>query len=143
MALRVLHTSDWHLGVSYEGVSRRQDHLLFFEWLRSCLVERSVDVLVIAGDVFDQQNPSAEAEALWFEFLASLIQSPVRDVVVIAGNHDSAARLEAPGSVLGSVGVHVRGSFTEDSASRDRLLGQSLVVETGEDKYRLLTRDLL
>jgi exonuclease SbcD len=85
-------------------------------------VEQSVDVLVIAGDIFDQHNPSAEAEALWFELLASLAETPVGDVVVIAGNHDSAARLEAPEAVLGSVGVHVRGAFTEDPLSRDRLL---------------------
>jgi len=95
---------------------------LFFEWLRGCLIERSVDVLVIAGDIFDQHNPSAEAEEQWFELLASLKETPVRDVVVIAGNHDSAARIEAPAAVLGSVGVHVCGSFTEDPASRDRLL---------------------
>lgn len=120
--MRVLHTSDWHLGISYEGVSRRPDHLLFFEWLRACLVEHRVDVLVIAGDIFDQHNPSAEAESLWFEFLASLGDTPVRDVVAIAGNHDSAARLEAPDAVLGTVGVHVRGAFSDDSSSRDRLI---------------------
>jgi exonuclease SbcD len=120
--LRVLHTSDWHLGISYEGVSRREDHDLFLSWLNRTLREEAVDVLLIAGDVFDQHNPPAEALELWYRFLASLSDSPVRDVVVIAGNHDSAARLEAPSSVLGRVGVHVRGRFVDDVESKTRLL---------------------
>lgn len=122
MPLRVLHTSDWHLGISYEGVSRREDHDLFLSWLSRTLREKSIDVLLIAGDIFDQHNPPAEALELWYRFLASLSDSPVSDVVVIAGNHDSAARLEAPGSVLGQVGVHVRGRFVDDVESKGRLL---------------------
>jgi len=131
VSLRFLHTSDWHLGISYEGVSRRADHKLFFEWLRTTLNEESVDVLLIAGDIFDQHNPAADALELWYAFLASLEDTPVRDVVVIAGNHDSAARIEAPGSVLGRVGVHVRGRFVDEWTSKDRLLVPVALDEKG------------
>ena len=122
MALRILHSSDWHLGGSFEGVSRREDHLRFFEWLGACLRQQHVDVMLLAGDIFDVANPSAESLALWYEFLSSLEDSPVSDVVVIAGNHDSAARLEAPAAVLDRVGVHVRGTFVDDEESKERLL---------------------
>ncbi|MGA9523793.1 MAG: exonuclease subunit SbcD, partial [Myxococcaceae bacterium] len=57
--MRILHTSDWHLGASLEGVSRDRDHALFLDWLEGAIVEHDVDVLVIAGDVFDHAHPSA------------------------------------------------------------------------------------
>ena len=122
MTVRLIHSSDWHLGASFEGVSRREEHELFFDWLRGALLEQGAEVLVIAGDIFDQHSPSSEAQETWYGFLSSLMDGPVKDVVVVAGNHDSPARLEAPAAILDRVGVHVVGSFTDTASSRARMI---------------------
>jgi exonuclease SbcD len=120
MALRFLHTSDWHLGVSTEGASRRLDHEAFLAWLRSTIDEREIQVLLVSGDVFDQVQPSAEALRLYYRFLGSLTTTCVRQVVVVGGNHDSAARLDAPRDLLGAIDVHVVGGYR--SGGEDRLI---------------------
>src|SRR3954471_1245889 len=111
--MRVLHTSDWHLGHTLRGeVSREHEHAVFLAWLlETCVAERA-DALVITGDVFDSATPPASAERMWFELLAALRRAcPALDVIAIAGNHDSPARLGAPGAVLRELGVHVIGGL--------------------------------
>lgn len=125
---RILHTSDWHLGVSLEAASREPDHTLFLDWLARTLAERKVDVLVVAGDVFDQATPSAESQRLYYRFLHRIASglgggtACVRHVVVIGGNHDSAARLEAPKDLLGAFDVHVVGGLAPGDEPVDRYL---------------------
>ena len=110
--MRILHSSDWHLGVTLHGASRQEEQARFLEWLAALLTVREVDALVIAGDVFDQYQPSAEAQALFYGFLARLAASDwPRHVIVVGGNHDSAARLEAPREVLGALRVTVVGGY--------------------------------
>ena len=95
--IRILHTSDWHLGHALHDLPRDYEHGQFLAWLLDALVAHAVDALLITGDVFDAANPPARASAQWFEFLAAARRRcPALDVVVIAGNHDSAARLDAP-----------------------------------------------
>jgi exonuclease SbcD len=119
---RILHTSDWHLGVSLEAASREPDHALFLDWLAGTLAARQVDVLVIAGDIFDQAVPTSESQRLYYRFLHRVAQTCVRQVVVVGGNHDSAARLEAPADLLGAFSVHVVGGMAAGEASLDRYL---------------------
>lgn len=110
MALRVIHTGDWHLGHSLHDQSRDFEHAAFLSWLADTIVSKSVDALVIAGDVFDSANPPTAAMTMYYEFLASLAhRAPGLDVVVVGGNHDSAARLDAPQALLSSLGVSVVG----------------------------------
>ena len=116
--MRILHTSDWHLGVSTGPVSRVEEQQCFLEWLLDILKAREVDALVVAGDVFDSMHPSAEAQRLYYRFLARVEGAGVRDVVVVGGNHDSASRLDAPRALLEAVQVHVVGGLP---ASEDRL----------------------
>ena len=118
--MRILHTSDWHLGASLENVSRDRDHALFLDWLAATLERERVDVLVIAGDVFDQAHPSAEAQRLYFRFLCAIAGKTLQKVVIVGGNHDSASRLDAPGEVLASLEVHVVGGLLADEATWDR-----------------------
>ena len=120
--MRILHTSDWHLGASLEGVSRDRDHALFLDWLEGAIVEHDVDVLVIAGDVFDHAHPSAEAQRLYYRFLRKLLDGRLKKAVVVGGNHDSASRLDAPREVLESLDVHVVGGLLGDEGSWDRCL---------------------
>ncbi|MBN2494828.1 MAG: exonuclease SbcCD subunit D C-terminal domain-containing protein [Deltaproteobacteria bacterium] len=120
MGLRLLHTADWHLGQHLHGISRQAEHERFADWLLDELASRRVDALLIAGDVFDSANPPAAASSLWFDFLARAVRRlPGIDIVVVGGNHDSAARLDAPSPVLSQFGVRVVGGPRRAGALRD------------------------
>jgi exonuclease SbcD len=118
--MRLLHTSDWHLGHTLRGeVTREYEHAAFLAWLLDACVHEAADALVITGDVFDTATPPASAERMWFEFLAAVRRArPAMDVVAIAGNHDSPARLGAASSVLRELGVHVVGGLPRLGNSR-------------------------
>ena len=120
--MRILHTSDWHLGVSTGPVSRVEEQQWFLEWLLVTLEAREVDALVVAGDVFDSMHPSAEARGLYYRFLARVEGVGVRDVVVVGGNHDSASRLDAPRALLEAVQVHVAGGLPATDDRLDRMI---------------------
>ncbi len=110
--LRILHTSDWHLGHTLHDIDRSAEHAAFLDWLLDQLAAHAIDALVIAGDVFDTANPPAAATAAWYGFLAAArARCPGLDVVVVAGNHDAPSRIDAPGPVLASLGVSVVGSL--------------------------------
>ncbi len=112
--LRLLHTSDWHLGHWLHDLSREYEHGQFLAWLLDAVEREQVDALLIAGDVFEQASPPVSAVAMWFEFLASARRRfPDLDIVVIGGNHDSPARLEAPNPLLRPLGVHVVGAMPD------------------------------
>jgi exonuclease SbcD len=125
--LRILHTSDWHVGVSFERHPRDEDHRYFFAWLEQTIRERAVDVLVVAGDLFDVPLPSAEALRLLYDLLARLARSSLAQVILVGGNHDSAARLEAPSALLRALSLCLVGGLDESYAAPteqdlDRLL---------------------
>src|SRR5512143_3582294 len=111
--MRLIHTSDWHLGHTLRGeVTREYEHAAFLMWLLEACVREAADVLVVTGDVFDSATPPASAERMWFEFLAAARRArPAMDIVAIAGNHDSPARLGAASAVLRELGVHVVGGL--------------------------------
>lgn len=111
--MRLIHTSDWHLGHSLHELSRRHEHLAFFDWLLDTIEEENADALLVAGDVFDTANPSAQAQSDFYEFLAGAKKRfPSLDVVIIGGNHDSAARLDAPDPLMQAFGVRVVGGVS-------------------------------
>jgi len=108
--LRILHTSDWHLGHTLHDMSRGREHRLFFEFLYAVIREHAVDVLLIAGDIFETANPPAAAQNDWYSFIATAHgRYPSLDIVVIGGNHDSAARLDAANPLLRGLGSGARG----------------------------------
>ena len=108
--MRLLHTSDWHLGQTLHNYERTYEHQCFLDWLLDTLVAQDVDALLIAGDIFDTANPSAAAQKQLYRFLQQArARSPLLDIVVIAGNHDSPGRLEAPGPLLEAHGTSVIG----------------------------------
>ena len=110
MALKIIHTADWHLGQSFFGYDRQPEHTAFLKWLAETVADRQIDVLLIAGDVFDVANPSASAQRQFYHFLKEInLANPGLQVVVVAGNHDSAARLEAPNPLLEELGIAVVG----------------------------------
>lgn len=109
--MRMLHTSDWHLGASSGPVSRLPEQQVFLDWLLQTLTAHEIDTLVVAGDVFDVMHPPTDAVATYFRFLARLPATGVRDVVVIGGNHDSPSQLDAPRHVLEALSVSVVGGL--------------------------------
>ncbi|PJJ59265.1 exonuclease subunit SbcD [Hymenobacter chitinivorans] len=108
--MRVLHTADWHLGQRFiSGHERTDEHRYFLEWLVEVVREQQVEVLVIAGDVFDTGSPSNQALELYYSFLLNMRGTGCRDIVVVGGNHDSPATLNAPARLLRHLRVHVVG----------------------------------
>ena len=109
--IRILHTADWHVGQTLRGFSREHEHRKVFERLEEIVVERKVDALIIAGDVFDSQNPSGEAQQLFYNALVRLSRAqPGMTMVIVAGNHDAAGRLEAPQPLLEAFNIRVVGN---------------------------------
>jgi DNA repair protein SbcD/Mre11 len=107
--LRILHTSDWHLGQKLANLSRDKEHEAALEWLVQTIVKEKVDVLVVSGDVFDTYNPSVQAETIYYKFIAKLVASPCRHIVITGGNHDSPAKLHAPKPLMDALQIHVIG----------------------------------
>lgn len=108
--MKLIHTADWHLGQTFFEYDRKKEHAQFFTWLRVQIAAHGVDVLLITGDVFDTPNPSAESQSHYYSFLKNVTaENPELQIIIIAGNHDSAARLEAPNPLLETMNVTVRG----------------------------------
>ncbi|MCP3867100.1 MAG: exonuclease subunit SbcD [Gammaproteobacteria bacterium] len=112
--MNILHTSDWHLGRSLYGRKRYPEFEGFLNWLIETIQDYQVDVLLVAGDVFDTSTPSNRAQKLYYRFLHRIAASTCRHVVVIAGNHDSPSFLNAPKELLKALDVHVVGTPSED-----------------------------
>lgn len=110
--MKLLHTADWHLGQVFFNWERKREHAKFLNWLLSTISDEKVDVLLLAGDIFDTPNPSAEAQKMYYKFLHDVTtQNPDLQIVIISGNHDSAARLEAPAPLLETMNITVRGTI--------------------------------
>lgn len=111
--MRVLHTSDWHIGRTLYGRKRYEEFEAFLTWLAETIQQNEIDALLVAGDVFDTSAPSNRAQELYYRFLCRVAASSCRHVVVVAGNHDSPSFLNAPKELLKALDVHVVGSSTE------------------------------
>ena len=103
--MKILHTSDWHLGKKLEGLKRIEEQKKFIDTLEMIVREEDPKVILIAGDIFDTPNPSSEAESLFFDSLKKLSGSGKRAIVIIPGNHDSPERLSACKNLARDFGV--------------------------------------
>ena len=134
--MRLIHTSDWHLGQTLHQFERYNEHEAFLTWLRTTLVTQEVDVLLISGDIFDTANPSASAQKQFYRFLQQAkIASPTLQIVIIAGNHDSPGRLEAPAPLMESLDATVIG-FIPRLENGDIDL-QRLVIPLHDKQHRI------
>jgi exonuclease SbcD len=111
--MNILHTADWHLGRTLYSKTRYEEFQKFLEWLLGTIREQSIDVLLVAGDVFDTIAPSYRAQELYYDFLSQLPETRCRHVVITAGNHDSPTFLEAPRQLLRALDVHIIGHVTD------------------------------
>ncbi len=104
--MRILHTSDWHLGQHFMGRSRQAEHRQFLAWLVERVVEEQVDAVIVAGDVFDTGAPPSYARELYNDFIVALRETGAR-LVVLGGNHDSVAMLGESRTLLARLDTHV------------------------------------
>jgi len=109
--MKIMHTADWHLGKKLHKYDLHEDHKLFLEWLITTIQEREIDVLLIAGDIFDLANPPAEARMLYYWFLRQMIVQKCK-IIITGGNHDSVSMLNAPKDILAMLDVIVIGGIT-------------------------------
>jgi exonuclease SbcD len=109
--MKILHTSDWHLGRNFGSVSLLNDQKAFLDWLVDRCVEHRVDLVVVSGDVFDRAVAPTEAVVLFRNALERLLGTGAR-VVVITGNHDGADRVAAYDTLLDLSGAFVRGGYS-------------------------------
>ncbi|MFK2064478.1 exonuclease SbcCD subunit D [Bacteroides fragilis] len=118
--IRILHTADWHLGQTFFGYDRTQEHKHFLDWLAGVLTKNKIDVLIVAGDVFDVSNPSAASQRMFYRFIHRVTtENPRLQLVVVAGNHDSAARLESPLPLLQEMRTEIKGIVRKQNGKID------------------------
>ena len=118
--IRILHTADWHLGQTFFGYDRTQEHEHFLDWLAGVLTKNKIDVLIVAGDVFDVSNPSAASQRMFYRFIHRVTtENPRLQLVVVAGNHDSAARLESPLPLLQAMRTEIKGIVRKQNGKID------------------------
>jgi len=120
--MKLIHTSDWHIGRSLYGRKRHAESEAFLDWLAGYIEKEAVGALLVAGDVFDSSTPGNRSQELYYRFLCRVAQSGCRHVVVTAGNHDSPTFLEAPREVLRFLNVHVVGIASDNPADHVKVL---------------------
>ena len=130
--MKVLHTSDWHIGRTLYGRKRYEEFGAFLTWLADTIQQNEIDALLVAGDIFDTSAPSNRAQELYYRFLCRVAASSCRHVVVVAGNHDSPSFLNAPKELLKALDVHVVGSSTESPED------EVLVLRNDQDTPELI-----
>ena len=128
--MRILHTGDWHLGKNLEGASRMDEQELFLNDFVDIVEKNKVDLVIIAGDVYDNSNPPARAEKMFYDTLKKLSKNGERLILVIAGNHDNPERLVAAGPLAMEHGIIMSG--TPKTVIQCGEYGQHKVINSGE-----------
>ena len=123
--MRIIHTSDWHLGHTLMDKTREEEMKSFFSFLIDVIIKERVDALLISGDIFDTGTPSNAALSLYYSFLASIKNTECKDVFIIAGNHDSPSLLSAPKEILEMVNVHI---YATKEDIEPYVIGEKVVV---------------
>jgi exonuclease SbcD len=113
--MKLLHTSDWHIGRTlYSKKERQGEHVAFFDWLLATIKKNSIDLLLVAGDIFDTSSPSSSSQKMYYDFLLKVRYSGCQNVVIVGGNHDSPSFLNATKDLLAALKVSVVGNVSEN-----------------------------
>ncbi|MBD1556200.1 exonuclease subunit SbcD [Vibrio sp. S9_S30] len=112
--MRIIHTSDWHLGQNFYTKSRKSEHQAFLDWLLQQITEHQVNALIIAGDIFDTGSPPSYAREMYNQFVVAL-QKTQCALVVLGGNHDSVSVLNESKQILAYLNTHVIASSLEEN----------------------------
>jgi exonuclease SbcD len=110
--MKILHTSDWHLGHSFYGYERTEEHLYFLKQLCKIIRDETPDALIISGDIYDSVVPSITAQKLYNRMILELrATAPAMKIIITAGNHDSSSRLELNGELWNAFDVQIVGNI--------------------------------
>ena len=112
--MRILHTADWHLGKTFRKVSLMDDQRHVLDQIFDAVVEHDIQVLIVAGDIYDKQAPSEAAVALFCRFIERVYVETDAAIVIIAGNHDSGQRLAGPAKLYDRNRILIRGALERD-----------------------------
>jgi DNA repair protein SbcD/Mre11 len=113
--MKLLHTSDWHLGRSLLGKKRYDEFGAFLDWLIAEIINNDIELLIVAGDIFDTTLPTNRAQQLYYDFLTRVAKLSVcHNIVIVGGNHDSPTFLEAPKELLKSFNFFVIGARSQN-----------------------------
>lgn len=110
--MRIIHTSDWHLGQYFYGKSRANEHQQFLTWLLVQAKIHDIDAIIVAGDIFDTATPPSYARQMYFNFISE-IQSIDCQLVILAGNHDSVSMLAESKELLSALSTRVIANVSE------------------------------
>lgn len=151
--MRIAHTADWHLGKIVNGFSMLEDQNHTLNWMVDDFRDRKIDILVMAGDLYDRANPPKEAVDLANQIFTRLIEELKIPVLVIAGNHDSAERIEYGNRLLEKTGLYIEGKLKQDTRKisiadadfwlvpfADYLHGRQVLGQTQLKNYEEVTR---
>ncbi len=112
--MKVLHTSDWHIGRRLYDKTTDKTLALFFDWLIEIINTQKIDVLIVAGDIFNSPFPSQSAYELYYKTLYKLSKTALKQIIITGGNHDSAKTLNAPKELLKLLKISVIGGVPDD-----------------------------
>ena len=129
--MKILHTSDWHLGKTLENISRIEEQRQFIDELCDIVEKEQIDLILIAGDIFDTYNPSSAAEELFYEAIDRLNNKGQRALVIIAGNHDSPDRLCAASPLTYKNGVILLGYPKSNAGDYKTEVSQVSIINSG------------
>ncbi len=107
--MKILHTSDWHLGSRFRQYSREVEFRGILQWLLTLIREREIEAVLISGDIYDTKDPPKWAQELYYYFLNGARKNGVHTIVVVSGNHDSAQMIDAPAALLRDLNVFTVG----------------------------------
>lgn len=133
--MKILHTSDWHLGKNLEGETRLYEQKQFIDELYNICENENVDIILMAGDVYDTVNPSSSAEELFYKSVKKLAKNGKRPIIIIAGNHDNPERLEAADILAYEHGIIILG-FPKSIAKKGDYENYS-IIDSCEGFFRL------
>lgn len=128
--MNILHTADWHIGKSLHKHSLDAEMQLYFDFLIETIVEKSVDVLLVSGDIFDSAHPAAKDRKTYYQLLSRLMPLDVK-VIITGGNHDSVAVLDAPKELLEELDISIVAGAKSD-------LAEELIPIYEDDKLALV-----
>jgi len=130
--MRIIHTSDWHLGQYFYGKSRANEHQQFIHWLLTQVKIHDIDAIIVAGDIFDTATPPSYARQMYFNFISDL-QTTGCQLIVLAGNHDSVSMLAESKELLGALSTRVIANVTDINIARN-LAEQVFVINNKQGK---------
>ena len=125
--MRIIHTSDWHLGQYFYGKSRANEHQQFLTWLLTQVKSHDIDAIIVAGDIFDTATPPSYARQMYFNFISE-IQSLNCQLIILAGNHDSVSMLAESKDLLSALSTRVIANVS-DLDNNENLAEQVFILE--------------